>query len=101
MNLSRSCDTPRGALLAMTRRQSSQSIRDRLGVAEKAAVGGAARAGSQAFVRQRQGNVALAGPHGRLGQGPVDDVALCVAAADLPEIKADRQQQLDCLGPGA
>ena len=33
---------------------------------------------------QRQGNVSLTGAQGRLGQGPVDDVALRVAAADLP-----------------
>ena len=38
-------------------------------------------------MRQRQRNVALAGAYRRLGQGPVDDVALRVAAADLPQIE--------------
>ena len=62
----------------------ARSAQDGLGMAEKAPVWGAARAGRQAFVRQRQGHVALTGAHGGLGQGPVDDVALRVAAADLP-----------------
>jgi hypothetical protein len=51
---------------------------------EEAPIWGAARTGPQAFMRQRQGNVPLTGAHGRLGQGPVDDVTLRVAAADLP-----------------
>jgi len=35
-------------------------------------------------MRQRQGNVALTGAKGRLDEGPVYDVTLRVAAADLP-----------------
>ena len=62
----------------------TRSGRDSLGMAEKAPVWGAAGAAREAFVRQRQCDVALAGAHGRLGQGPVDDVALCVATTDLP-----------------
>ena len=46
--------------------------------------GGAARAGREAFMGERQGDVALTGAQGSLGQGPVDDVALRVAATDLP-----------------
>jgi hypothetical protein len=53
-------------------------------MAEKAAVWGAARTRRQTFMRQRQGDVALAGAYGRLGQGQVHDIALRVAAADLP-----------------
>ena len=71
-------------LLAMTPRQFGRSGRDGLGVVEKAAVWGAARTGRQAFVRERSGDVALAAAHSGLGQGPVDDIALRVAAADLP-----------------
>src|SRR5216683_3769948 len=69
----------RGALLAMTPRQPGRSARDGLGVAEKAAVWGAAWAVPQTFVRQGQGNVALTGAYGGLGQGPVHDVTLRVA----------------------
>ena len=65
------------------------------------AVWGAAGTGSQAFVRERSGDVALAGAHSGLGQGPVDDVALRVAAADLPCIETNRQHQLYRLGPCA
>jgi hypothetical protein len=62
----------------------ARSARDGLSMAEQASVGGAARTGRQTLMCQRQGNVALTGAHGGLGQGPVDDVALRVAAADLP-----------------
>ena len=60
------------------------SPHDGLGVAEKAPVWGAARTGRQPFMRERQGNVPLTGAHGCLGEGPVHDAALRVAAADLP-----------------
>ena len=65
-------------------RTRARSARDRLGMAKKAPVRGAARTGPQTLMRQRQGNLTLTGAHGRLGQGPVDDVTLRVAAADLP-----------------
>src|SRR5215469_11927180 len=60
------------------------SVRDGFGAAKEAAIGSAARAGRQALMRQRHGNVALTGAGSRFGQGPVDDVALSVAAADPP-----------------
>ena len=50
---------------------------------------------------QRQCNVALTGAHSCLGQGPVHDVTLRVAAANLPQIETDRQQQLDRLHGGS
>src|SRR5215472_10558014 len=62
----------------------ARSGRNRLGLAEEAAVGGAPRAGRQPFMGERHGDVTLTGTHGRLDQCPVDDVALRVAAADLP-----------------
>jgi hypothetical protein len=62
----------------------ARSGRNRLGLAEEAAVGGAARAGRQPFMGERHGDVTLTGTHGRFDQCPVDDVALRVAAADLP-----------------
>src|SRR5438067_2279994 len=65
-------------------RAQEQSGRDGFGVTEKTAVWGAPRSVCEAFVGQRQGNVALTGAQGGLGQGPVDDIALRVAAADLP-----------------
>src|SRR5260370_14359251 len=71
-------------LMIQLRPQHARSASDGLGMLEKAAVWGAARTGSQTFMRQRQGNVALTGAHGGLGQGPVDDVALRVAARGPP-----------------
>jgi len=53
-------------------------------MAEEAPVWGAARAGPRTFMRKRQGNVPLTGARSRVGQGPVQDVALRVTAADLP-----------------
>jgi hypothetical protein len=47
----------------------------------------------QTFMRQRYRNVSLTGAHRRFGKGPVDDVALRVAAADLPQIEARLHQQ--------
>src|SRR5439155_14318859 len=85
----------------VTARYRGASANNCLCVAEKAPVRGAARAAVQTFMRKRQGNIPLAGAHGRLGQGPVHDVALRVAAADLPEIETNRQQQLDRLNVGA
>jgi hypothetical protein len=43
------------------RSRARRSEGDRFGVAQETAVGGAARAGREALVRQRQGDVALAG----------------------------------------
>jgi len=63
-----------------------------LGMLQEAPVRSAARAAREAFVRERQGDVALASAQRRLGQGPVDDIALRVAAADLPEIDTHGQQ---------
>jgi hypothetical protein len=40
--------------------------------------------GPQTFMRQRQRDIPLAGAHRRFGKCLVDDVALRVAAADLP-----------------
>src|SRR5438046_3374398 len=79
----------------------ARSARDDLGLVEKAPIWGAARTGRQALMRQRQGDVTLKGAQGGFAQGPADDVAFGVAAADLPYIETDRQQQLDRLGVGA
>jgi hypothetical protein len=65
-------------------RNRARSGGDGLGVSKKAPVWGATRTGRQAFICQRQGDIALTGANGSLGQGPVHDVTLRVAAADLP-----------------
>src|SRR6516162_10815876 len=65
-------------------RNRGRSGGDGLGVSKKAPVWGATRTGRQAFICQRQGDIALTGANGSLGQGPVHDVTLRVAAADLP-----------------
>ena len=54
-----------------------------------------ARTRAQTLVRERQRDVPHAAAHGRLGEGPVHDVALGMTAADAPEVEAHRQQQRD------
>jgi hypothetical protein len=77
-------DHPSSRINASRSPEPARLGRDGLGVTQKAPVWGAAWTGRQTFICQRQGNIALTGAQGRLGQGPVHDVALRVAAADLP-----------------
>ena len=52
-------------------------------------------------MREGEGNAALARAHGRLGQRPVHDVALRVAAAHAPQLEMHRQQTFEGAAIGA
>ncbi len=66
-------------------------------MAEEALVRGTVRTRPQPFMRQRHGNVALAGARGGLGEGPIHDIALRMATADPPEFDPHRQECRDRL----
>src|SRR5580704_19755568 len=70
----------------------SRSGADIFGLMKKPPVWCAARTGREPFMSQRQGDVPVAGAQRRFGKGPVDDIALRVAAADLRHVEASFQQ---------
>src|SRR5205085_7712066 len=74
----------------------AELVRERLRVTQEAPVGHAARSLPEPLMRERQGNIPLAGAQGRFRQRPGNDIALRITAADLPEVIHRRQQPLDC-----
>jgi len=74
---------------------------NQLGTAKQVPVHRTPRAQTQTLIGERCCNVAVAGAHRRLGQGPVNNIALRIAAADAPEFEPHRKQQIQRLLVGA